>query len=583
MPAEGGLGTERFLGRIGSIIDFVIGVVYFRDTLPTVVKNLNRGTDKLVGAAAKPADEQDAAAWMDRNMTAACKACVRTEKRREAALRKEADMACGACRSKHGIHTCSARHGQHTTQGLSADLSGRGRKRQASRKLEPDMWTTSKSTALMARSRGSKVKETALREERHLRERTRRRLMEAVWKQCGDRPQEGRGLVGWAVESTHVDERDADKLCAGKIVSFARPDRYTVEWEDKSSTEYGYSDLFPRDDVPIVLPFGQLNKTHPMNATPSSRVGRHQVHPYAHTVRKGSKRAKSTDQPAGNTTGCERGSTDLMYGIESANIDTLDTTMEARVPAIRYTPSSAPAPGTVAVLPSRHDDYVSFVLAADTVDGQTAAAADRWPAGVLGPKPNSSSQDPCKFLRRGQLPATANSRTTVSETTGVQQQASNDLVAEYSKPAQSRKLWSETEFHMLQDMIAQGSKPQEIRAALNSTFHDGEDIRTHKSVSAAWRRYQRKRSTEASRHDQTQPGTTAQVDVDVAEGEEYVVEKILRKRWLGTTAEYEVVWQGYEATTWEPVSSLTLCVPAIEFERLEWNKQQSVRFFVHSM
>ena len=52
--------------------------------------------------------------------------------------------------------------------------------------------------------------------------------------------------------------------------------------------------------------------------------------------------------------------------------------------------------------------------------------------------------------------------------------------------------------------------------------------------------------------------------------------KILRKRWLGTTAEYEVMWQGYEATSWEPVGSLTLCIPAIEFERLEWSKQQSV-------
>eukprot|EP01043_Picozoa_sp_COSAG02_P018275 COSAG02_NODE_849_length_16548_cov_6.418384_13_plen_571_part_00 len=549
MPAEGGRGTQSFLNCIGPIIDFVLGVTYLRDTLPTVVKTLNKGTDKLVGSTARPVDEQDAEVWMDRNVTAACKACVRVEKRREAALQKEADITCEACRSKRGIHTCSTRHGQHATLGQSTSASST-RKRQAPRKLEQEIWSsTPKSAALVARSHGSKAKETALRAERRLREQTRRLLMATVWKQYGSRPQEGRGLVGWRVESTQVDERDAETLCAGQIVSFARPDRYTVEWSDKSMTEYGYSDLFPRDDVPIVLPFGQLDKTHPMAATPSL-VGRHK----AHAVPKGSKRVKCTT----------------------------DNEMEGTVPAIRY--KSSTMPGTVAALPSRHDDHVCLGLAADTTT-VSSAAADLWPTGALGPKSDGSIQNPCKFLRRGQLPATTDSHTAASDTPGVQQQTWNDSVPDISKTATPRKFWSSAEFRMLREMMMQGAKPTAISDALNSAFHDKNDVRTYKSISSAWRRFQRKQSTHTSATGQVQAqmATSAQVNVGVEEGEEYLVEKILRKRWLGTTAEYEVMWQGYEATSWEPVSSLTLCVPAIEFERLEWSKQQSVRLYPSNM
>ena len=88
MPAEGGSGTQSFLNRIGPIIDFV-----WRNVPPRHAadggERLNKGTDKLVGSAVKPADEQAAQAWMDRNVTAACKACVR----------RKAARSCSSCGS----------------------------------------------------------------------------------------------------------------------------------------------------------------------------------------------------------------------------------------------------------------------------------------------------------------------------------------------------------------------------------------------------------------------------------------------------------------------------------------------------
>ena len=362
---------------------------------------------------------------------------------------------------------------------------------------------------------------------------------------------------------TQVDKQDAEQLYAGRIISFARPDRYVVEWSDKSRTEYGYSDLFPREDVPIVLPFGiQLDKSHSMVSTPI-RSGRQK----RLTTRRESKRAKSGESLGTSSTvqaASVSGSTDLTQRMESVDSDTFATEMEATVPAIRYRSDAA------AALPSRHDDDVTMSLAAGTTAAATATA-DWWPNGALGPKPDDYSQDPCMFLRRGELPVTAQHHTAANKTVHanktVQQQASRDFAAEYSKTSMTRTPWSSSENKMLREMVALGSKPTAISAALNAKFHCNEDVRNRNNVDAAWRRLQRKARAESA--------STAQIDVDT----EYVVAKIFRKRWLGTTAEYEVRWEGYEETTWEPVSSLTLCIPAIEFERLQCNKQQSVRLF----
>ena len=223
---------------------------------------------------------------MDKNVTTACKACVRAEKRRERAAQNKHDMACEACRTKHGIHTCPARHGQHVLQQDKFVASAVTRKRQAPRKLEAENW--SNKAATVARGNGSKAKEAALRAERQLREQSRKFLLKALWEHVAQPPQ-GRTLVGWAVESTEVDERDAEQLGAGRIISFTRPAQYVVEWANESRTEYGYSDLFRSDDVPLILPLGQLDKSHPIVSTP--------IHRTQHVPRAGSKRARSGRVP----------------------------------------------------------------------------------------------------------------------------------------------------------------------------------------------------------------------------------------------------------------------------------------------
>ena len=263
--AEGGLGTQEFLRRLGPIIDFVLGVAYFRDPLPTVQKNLSKGTDKLLGGEVRPVVTEDAEDWMDKNMVAACKKCVRMEKATQAAVDKAAVAACEACHSKAGVHTCPARRGQDEAQAQNDDderaggaSSSTGRRRQAPTKLEPKMWrgtasSHGSSSSAAAASKARKTKETALRVERRLRERSRQLLLAELWKRV-ERPGEGSCLVGWAVEATEVAAEDREQLCAGQIVSFNEPDRYVVQWDDRSESEYGYSDLFSPGQLPMVVP-----------------------------------------------------------------------------------------------------------------------------------------------------------------------------------------------------------------------------------------------------------------------------------------------------------------------------------------
>ena len=47
MPAEGGDGTRLFLQRVGPLIDFVLGVAYFRVSTGAKTKNKNKTTPFL--------------------------------------------------------------------------------------------------------------------------------------------------------------------------------------------------------------------------------------------------------------------------------------------------------------------------------------------------------------------------------------------------------------------------------------------------------------------------------------------------------------------------------------------------------
>jgi hypothetical protein len=62
--------------------------------------------------------------------------------------------------------------------------------------------------------------------------------------------------------------------------------------------------------------------------------------------------------------------------------------------------------------------------------------------------------------------------------------------------------------------------------------------------------------------------------------EEYVVEKIVGKRYKGDTIEYRVKWEGYseEENTWEPCESLNHLKEMIEdFEREESLKTKTLK------
>lgn len=265
-------------------------------------------------------------------------------------------------------------------------------------------------------------------------------------------------------------------------------------------------------------------------------------------------------------------------------------TPQAKVPAIRYS-SPLPVEGAAAALPSRQDDHNVLRPA----NASATAAVDQWPTDVLGPKPHDPEQHPCRALSRGKLPMDGLTTAGTSVPSGVQHRALKDPMersTNSSKP--TRTPWSASEIDRLREMVAVGSKPAAMSLVLNAEFHQGRDVRNRSNVAAACRRLHRKQYAGTA---ETASAVLTQANA------EYVVDRIMRKRWrvpmtssqqpqyhystdieagnkdllLGSTAEYEVKWLGYHETSWESVESLTLCIPAIDFERLECDRRYPVR------
>ena len=208
---------------------------YFRDnTTSTNQKQLKAGTATLTGQ--RPAVFEDALGWMDSNMSAACKATVRAEKKR--AVQRPQSTAAATEQQDSGAGASS----DDRDPTMPLELSGSGRHRKAPERLDP--------IAAAARSHGGRRKSstassaskqaTALRAEklrwkaeRKMRERTRQLLLQELWKTV-QQPEEGERLVGWMVEAVGVDQ--SDELASGTIVGYTPPDSYVVEWTDATTT-----------------------------------------------------------------------------------------------------------------------------------------------------------------------------------------------------------------------------------------------------------------------------------------------------------------------------------------------------------
>ncbi len=212
---------------------------YFRDnTTSTNQKQLKAGTATLIGQ--RPAVLEDALGWMDSNMSAACKATVRAEKKRS--VQRSKSTAAAAANTQHD--SAGASNSDSNDRTMLPELSGSGRYRKAPERLDP--------IAVAGRAHGGRRKgstsssaskqATALRAEksrwkaeRKLRERTRQLLLQELWKTI-EQPEEGEGLVGWMVEAEGVDE--SDELASGTIIGYTPPDSYVVEWTDATTTTY---------------------------------------------------------------------------------------------------------------------------------------------------------------------------------------------------------------------------------------------------------------------------------------------------------------------------------------------------------
>eukprot|EP01048_Picozoa_sp_COSAG05_P011800 COSAG05_NODE_1137_length_5751_cov_9.852619_3_plen_90_part_00 len=82
-----GDGTRAFLLKIGPIIDFILGVAFFREPTGTNAKQLGAGGAVLVGQ--RPAVAEECLGWMDNNMAA-----VRERKRERARERQGSQQPC---------------------------------------------------------------------------------------------------------------------------------------------------------------------------------------------------------------------------------------------------------------------------------------------------------------------------------------------------------------------------------------------------------------------------------------------------------------------------------------------------------
>ena len=215
-PAEGGDGTRAFLQRAGPLIDFVLGVAFYRSNTPTAVKAwcvrsrlsslghpgpsipshtvpaLRLGPHSATGSAElrgkRPPAVWEAVAWLDTNMASACRATVRAEKRRARAEAVKAAQAAGGGAAGGGA------------AGSSADallpMDGE-RQRKSTVRYEPKLGSASGRSrkTVDTKKKTAMAKVTALRAERKQREETRRLLLGKLWAEL-EQPAEGAGLVG---------------------------------------------------------------------------------------------------------------------------------------------------------------------------------------------------------------------------------------------------------------------------------------------------------------------------------------------------------------------------------------------------
>ena len=230
---------------------------YYRDTTTsTNQKQLKSGTCTLTGR--RPAVLEDALGWMDSNMAAACKATVRAETKRAGPKQMSQAAAKARQESGHGAEASSNSDGaSDRCLAIAPDLSGSGRHRKAPERLDPVIAATCqrvgrrKSDSFSAASNqaaGLRMEKSRWKLERKQRERTRRLLLQELWKSI-EQPEEGEGLVGWMVEALGVyrtdGTNDKDELATGTIVGYTPPDSYEVEWTDATQSTYRLRSTLP--------------------------------------------------------------------------------------------------------------------------------------------------------------------------------------------------------------------------------------------------------------------------------------------------------------------------------------------------
>lgn len=184
-------------------------------------------------------------------MAAACKATVRAETKRAVQKRMSQAAAKAQQDSDGGAEASRNSDGANDRCLTTApDLSGSGRHRKAPERLDPLVAVAGQrvgrrkgdsSSAASNQAAALRKEKSRWKSERKLRERTRRLLLQELWKNVED-PEEGEGLVGWMVEALGVYRtgggNDKDELASGTIVGYTPPDSYVVEWTDATQSTY---------------------------------------------------------------------------------------------------------------------------------------------------------------------------------------------------------------------------------------------------------------------------------------------------------------------------------------------------------
>ena len=62
----------------------------------------------------------------------------------------------------------------------------------------------------------------------------------------------GGGSGGGGGSSSAKDLKE--ELASGRVISYTQPDEYVVEWDDGTTSVFGFSDLFSPGELPKVLP-----------------------------------------------------------------------------------------------------------------------------------------------------------------------------------------------------------------------------------------------------------------------------------------------------------------------------------------